>query len=295
MGSRESSEPTVGKKATCHSLLTEACADDMLSAFGLGGARRGRWLLESLARVPARRLARRVEVYDRIVGESGLAKGGAWILERMANRLEVEGRENVPREGPLLLVANHPGLGDAVALFAATPRPDLRVVAAKRPLLDALPNTSQYLFTVPEAPHNGRLGLVRAASRHLRDGGALLTFPGGRIEPDPAVLPGATKALELWSGSADFFARLVPGLTVVPAVVGGVLSPVALRNPLTLLRRRTEDRRWLSATLQVLAPALHGVAPSVEFGRPIQADAEAPVSQAVVAEMRRLIEHCETG
>src|SRR5215208_3711940 len=124
--------------------LTRVCADELLSAFGLGG-----------------------------------------LLQR---RVAVEGRENVPREGPLLIAANHPGLGDSLALFATIPRTDLRVVAAVRPLLDALPNTSRYLLTVAEASP-GRFGLVRAATRHLRDGGAVLTFPGGRIEPDPAVLP----------------------------------------------------------------------------------------------------------
>jgi hypothetical protein len=194
----------------------------------------------------------------------------------------------------LLLVANHPGLCDTVALFATIPRADLRVVAAKRAFLDALPNTARYLFTVVEESPE-RLGLIRATTRHLRDGGALLTFPGGRIEPDPAVLPGAVEALGRWSASVDLFARLVPDFIVVPAVVSGVLSPAALRNPLTLLRRREEDRRWLAATLQILAPTLHDVAVRVEFGHPIHADREAPVSQAVLGEMRRLIERCGAG
>jgi 1-acyl-sn-glycerol-3-phosphate acyltransferase len=213
------------------------------------------------------------------------------MLKRMVRGVEVEGRENVPREGSLLLVANHPGLCDTVALFTTIPRPDLRVVAAERPFLDALPNTSRYLLTVAEAS-SGHFGLIRAATRHLRRGGAVLTFPGGRIEPDPAVLPGAVEALEHWSASVDLFVRLVPGLTVVPAVVSGVLSPGALRNPLTFLRRRPKDRQWLAATLQILAPALHDVTARVEFGRPIYADREALVREATVAEARRLIEKC---
>src|SRR5215207_8813158 len=173
--------------------LTRVCVDDLLSAFGLGELRCGRRPLRSLFWLPARRLARQVATYDRIVGESGLGMGGAWALKRMVRRMEVEGRENVPQEGPLLLVANHPGLCDTVALFATTPRPDLGVVAAERPFLDALPNTSRYLLTVTEASL-GRFGLIRAATRHLRDGRAVLTFPGGQIEPDPAVLPGAVDA-----------------------------------------------------------------------------------------------------
>ena len=272
--------------------LTRVCADDLLCAFGLGKVRRGRYPLELLSRVPARRLACQVVTYDSIVGESGLAAGGVWALERMARHVEVEGRENVVPDGPVLLVANHPGLADALAVFAATPRADLRVVAAERPFLEALPNTSRYLITVSEASP-GRS--VRAATRYLRDGGAILTFPGGRIEPDPAVLPGATGALERWSGSLDLFARLVPDLTVVPAVVSGVLSPAALSNPLTLVRRRHEDRQWLAATIQMLVPALRNVTTRVSFGRSVRAGdlPDKTVREAVVEEARRLIDRCE--
>src|ERR671912_2319023 len=170
--------------------LTQLCVDDLISAFGLGEVSYGRTVMESISRVPARRLARQILTYDRVVGESGLGTGGAWALKRLSRNTSIEGQENVPRVGPLLLVSNHPGLADAVALFAATPRDDLRVIAADRPFLEALPNTSRYLLTVSETSA-GRPGIVRAAARHLRSGGSVLTFPGGRIEPDPAVLPGA--------------------------------------------------------------------------------------------------------
>ncbi len=277
--------------------LTRVCADELLYAFGLGGLlQRGvaRRPLELLSRVSARRLARQVATYDSVVGESGLREGGAWALERMARRVEVEGRENVPREGPLLIAANHPGLGDSLALFATIPRTDLRVVAAVRPVLDALPNTSRYLLTMAEASP-GRFGLVRAATRHLRDGGAILTFPGGRIEPDPAVLPGAAEALERWSASVGLFARLVPGLTVVPAIVSGVLSPTALRNPLIFLRRKREDREWLAATLQMMTPMLRNVTTRVAFGQPVRVEDPSGrvVDRAVQEEARCLIERCK--
>ena len=271
--------------------LTRVCVDDVITAFGLGGL--GRAVLEALSRVPARRLARQVLGFDSIVGEAGLGAGGAWALERLCRSARIEGRDNVPRGGPLLLVSNHPGLADAVALFAATPREDLRVIAADRPFLDALPNTSRYLLTVREIPA-GRSGVVRAAARHLRGEGAVLTFPGGRIEPDPAVLPGAVEALGSWSSSADLFARLAPGLAVVPVVVSGVISPRALHFPLTRVRRRKRDREWLAATLQMLTPALRDVDARAEFGRPIYAGARGSIGEAVIEETRRLMENAKT-
>ena len=272
--------------------LTRVCMDDVISAFGLDGVRRWRVVLESLSRWPARRLAYQVLTYDRIVGESGLGAGGAWALGKLSREARTESQDNVPREGPLLLVSNHPGLADAVALFAAMPRDDLRVIAADRPFLDALPNTSRHLLTLKDAPA-GRSGVVREAARHLRGGATVLTFPGGRIEPDPAVLPGAVEALGFWSSSADLFARLTPGLAVVPVVVSGVISPSALRIPLTRLRRHKRDREWLAATLQMLIPALRNVDARVRFGRPIYAEPGASVGDAVIEEMQRVMENVE--
>jgi 1-acyl-sn-glycerol-3-phosphate acyltransferase len=269
--------------------LTQVCVDDLISAFGLGGARRGRVLMESISRLLARRLAQQILTYDQIVGDSGLGTGGSWALKKLSRHSKIEGQENVPREGPLLLVSNHPGLADAVALFAATPRDDLRVIAADRPFLDALPNTSRHLMTVAETP-GGRSRVARAAARHLRGGGSVLTFPGGRIEPDPAVLPGAVAALDRWSASADLFERLVRGLAIVPVVVSGVISPSALRNPLTRLRRSPRDREWLAATLQVLIPALRNVDVRIEFGHPIHTEPGTAVGGAVIEETRRLME-----
>jgi hypothetical protein len=273
--------------------LTRVCVDDLLSAFGLGGLRRGRRLLEWLCRVPAHRVARQIANYDQIVGEAGLAAGGAWALERMVRRVEIEGQERVPHEGSLLFLSNHPGLSDAIALFTAIARPDLRVIAAKWPLLDALPNTSRSLITVAKGSSN-RFVVLRAAARHLRHGGAVLNFPAGRMEPDPAVLRGGVEALERWSTSVDLFARLVPDLIVVPVAVSGVFSPIALRNPLTYLRQREEDRWWLASNLQMLLPALRNVTTRVMFGAAIRtADAGVAVSHRVLAEMRPMIERCE--
>ena len=81
-------------------------------------------------------------------------------------------------------------------------------------------------------------------------------------------MPGAVEALDRWSSSADLFARLIPGLEVVPVVVSGVISPSALRNPLIHVRRSRRDREWLAATLQVLIPALRNVDSRVEFEVP---------------------------
>ncbi|MES1929216.1 phospholipid/glycerol acyltransferase [Salinisphaera dokdonensis CL-ES53] len=258
-------------KSTALHRVADACLADALGAFGLFGARQriARRFAGRLLATPVERLARRLLIFDGMVAEQGLQRAGAYALGQFTRGVTVQGLSAVPREGPLLVVANHPGLADAAALFAQLPRADLQVLAAPRRLLDALPAVHRRLITVPEAGR-GRLSAVRDATRHMRLGGAVLTFPGGRIEPDPAVRPGAVGALARWSGCVDLFARRVPDLTIVPVAVSGVLSSAAMQNPLTRLRRDARDRDWLAATLQMLEAEPPDVAPTVVFGAPIR-------------------------
>lgn len=252
--------------ATLERLTTE----DMLEAFGLGGARLIRPALERLCRPAARHLALHVAAYDDRVGRHGLRPAADWAVRRFLGGLEVAGQGNLPTGGPLLVLANHPGLSDALALFAALHRDDLRALALDWPFFLALPHTSRHLIYCSWRSLD-RLAALRAGVGHLRRGGALLVFPRGEIEPDPAVLPGALRSLEGWSRSIGHVARHVGALAVVPAVVSGVLSPAAQRNPLTRLRRRQRDRERLGAMLQVLFAPYRRVTVRVAFGAPLYA------------------------
>jgi 1-acyl-sn-glycerol-3-phosphate acyltransferase len=275
-------------------LLTQINVDDLISALGLERLRTGRRALERLFRPAGLRFARQVAIYDAIVGMAGLQAGHTWLLEQFVRSVEVSGLRHIPRSGPLLIVANHPGQTDGSALLAAIPRHDLRVVSANHPFMRALPYTSRYLFFLADA-RAGQLGLIRATARHLRAGGAVLLFPGGDIEPDPALLPGAVDALRDWSSSVDLFARLLPEVTIVPALVRGVLASRAVHHPLTLVRRDPKERRRLAAVLQILIPAYHNVDVRLAFGEPIHAPEMWPggvadTSRIVQAAMRGLIE-----
>lgn len=280
-----------GEREQALRLLTNINIEDLLTAFALGNVQRGRRLLRAFTRLPANRFAHMVLEYDDVVGREGLRAGSQWVLDTFDSAVEVIGREHVRREGPLLVVSNHPGLNDAQALFVHIDRPDLRTIAAARPFLQALPHTSQHLIYIDLNSGSG-LGTARTSIKHLQRGGALLTFPGGEIEPDPMVRPGAVKSLERWSTSIDLFARLAPETQIVPTVVGGVISKQALQNPLTRIHRHPRDKEWLAATLQVLIPAYRRVPIRVVFGEPLSAtdlvDSEATPSTAVRAAMREL-------
>jgi hypothetical protein len=235
--------------------LFEVNIDDILAALGWEKAAALRAIVRAAARRPALQFAREMAAFDDRAAASGLAPAALSLLAGFVRGIRVSGAEKIPSRGPVLLLSNHPGMTDTLALFAAIPRPDLRILAAERPFLRALPSVSRSLIFIPEE-RGRRFSAMRRAIDHLRSGGALLTFPAGEIEPDPAVLPGAAAALLRWSGSALAFLRLVPDCAVVPIVVSGVLAQGAQRHPLTLLRRRRADRERLGAMLQVLMHTL---------------------------------------
>jgi len=255
--------------------LVDLCQRDLLAAFCLPH------FFGPIARIPAVRFARVVREFDDCVGEHGLQAAGQFILRRFTDCVVTLGDEGLPRTGPLILTANHPGMTDAMAIWTQIPRSDVRIIAAPRDLLGLLPNISKYLILIE--PNSTRA--IRAAKAHLQSGGCLLTFPAGHIEPDADVRPGATESLDTWSASPVTLALQVPGTQIVPVFVRGVISTSATRAPFLRYLRHQRDRDWAAATLQILLPYYRRVTVSVRFGKPVGA-----TPSAIVNEMRRLIE-----
>lgn len=272
--------------------LTEINLDDLFDAAGLTSLRHTP--LQRLLWPAARRFALVAHEFDKLVGERGLAQGSAWLLHKMTAGALVSGAAHVPATGPTVVLANHPGMTDTVALLASlASRPDLRVIALDRPFLHALPNVARQLILVPQ--HDaGRMGVLRAGVKHLKEGGALLTFPAGAIEPDPVTF-GRHKAVESvlrWSLSFTLFAHLVPLTRFVPAIVSNVISPASQGNVLTLLRSSAHDKARLAAALQVAVPRYQRLVARVAFGASHQqwaGDADA-LPAAIVGEIFHLIE-----
>ena len=254
--------------------LTRINLTDMLDNFGLGRLRLGRGVLEHLCRAPARVLAEQAIRFDRCVGEAGLQAAARQWLSAHVNRLEVVGAHHIPVSGGVILAANHPGLTDTLAVLSTVPRADLRLVSADRPFVRALENIAQRTFFVSDRPGE-RLAVIRQVTRYLQQGGAVLICPAGRIEPDPAVMPGAVESLQTWSESLDLFVRLAPQSVIAPTVVSGVVYGPALHHPLTRLCRSERDRERIAATLQAwwqsTGRITRHINVQIEFGKPLSA------------------------
>jgi hypothetical protein len=141
--------------------------------------------------------------------------------------------------------------------------------------------------------------MIRQLSTHLRNGGAALTFPAGHIEPDPDIQPGAADSLCNWTDSVGVFARLAPEAAILPVLVRGVVRKKTANHPLSYLKRAHTERQKLLAALQLLAHVMlkqKDVHVRVQIGNPIYPKQLGSVNttvvhQAVLAEMRRLIEN----
>jgi putative hemolysin len=280
------------------SRLTDINLDDLVQSIGWQDYPGLAILLRAIFRPAARKFTRQMLEFDSQTGETDLATASSLMLEKYVKDMRVYGLERIPSQGPLLALSNHPGMTDTLCLFAAINRPDLCSIALKRPFLQSLPNVSKQLIFISDDSKE-RLSAVRKAAAHLRGGGAVLTFPAGKIEPDPQVYPGALESLNHWTDSAGVFLRFAPETRILPMLVSNVLWKKVVSNPITRLKKDREGREKLGAAFQLLAQvilSLHPLIVNVQVGEPVGlaeiGSAELPaIHEAVLAGMKSLIEN----
>jgi hypothetical protein len=186
----------------------------------------------------------------------------------------VHGREHIPATGPTLFLSNHPGMTDTVSLFTAINRADLRIIAIHRPFLASLANISEHLSYISDESRE-RMRAVRQISTHLHMGGAALTFPAGKIEPDPQVHPGVLDSLCDWTDSSGVFLRFAPDTRIVPVLVSGVIWEKAAHHWLTRIKHTQDEREKFATAMQLLAMVTRNARPTtvvVRFAKPITFD-----------------------
>lgn len=249
-------------------LLTDLLINEIVIALGFSPDGVMRHLLRPFVYLPARRFSTITARFDTIVSDRGLGAACRWALPYFTAGVKLDGWTNIPETGPLLVVGNHPGIVDAMALAGFLPRNDVRVIASGIPFMRGVPNAAEYLI-YSSHQSGDRVRVLRESIRHLRRGGALVVLPGGRVEPDPARFPGAVEAVERWSPSVALMVRSVHELQVVVAASGGMLSRGSMKSPLTLLGNTQIEKQKIAEFAQViqqmLLPDAVTVSPRVYF------------------------------
>ncbi|WP_166252870.1 MFS transporter [Marinobacter salicampi] len=114
-----------------------------------------------------------------------------WMLSHTIYRVRHEGLEQIPEEGPVLLVCNHVTYMDALVLAGAVRRPvrfvmDYRIF--RTPILGAVFRLAR---TIPIAPRNQAPDIHERAfdaiDKQLRDGQVVCIFPEGHLTEDGEI------------------------------------------------------------------------------------------------------------
>ena len=169
-----------------------------------------------------------------------------WLLIHSVYRLRTEGVENIPQDGPAVIVCNHVSFVDALVIAAACRRP-IRFVMDHRifrwPVLSFVFRHSR---AIPIAPAKEDPQMMEAAfaevSKALAAGELVGLFPEGKITADGELCPfrpGITRILD---------ANPVP---VVPLALRGLWGSMFSRKDGPALSRPL--RRGLFSRIELIA------------------------------------------
>jgi len=231
--------------------LRESLIEEIVRAVGLPYTRFWYKIFSTIFWLPTHRLSEVGSLFDREVAENGFQSAMRTMQAVFMREVNVLTTAEIPSSGPLLLLANHPGTYDAVVLASHVPRDDLKIVASHIPFIEKMRNANRHFFFATRDTLK-RMVVIKEIVDHLRSGGAVLIFPGGHMEPDPAFMPQALDALDDWSKAVEIFVQKVPQTAVQIGIVSNLLAEKNFKNPLTRLRKNFRDRQRIGEFIQVI-------------------------------------------
>lgn len=172
--------------------------------------------------------------------------------------------ENIPSDGSVLVVANHPfgGIeGIILASLISQVRKDVKVLANE--LLKRIPELDELFIGVDvfggEKAKQTNRRAIKAANQHLKEGGVLIIFPAGEVSSWQASENKITD--KTWSHSVAKFVKHAQA-TTVPLFISGMNSKLFYQagriHP--LLRTALLGRELLNKSGEII---------SVSIGNPI--------------------------
>jgi 1-acyl-sn-glycerol-3-phosphate acyltransferase len=158
----------------------------------------------------------------------------AWVraILLVAASLDIRGKKNVPREGPLILASNHLNNADPVILTHAIPRQIAWLTKAEWFSTPVIGPMFRWGGMIPVRRFEADLGALRKAQDHLKDGGCLGMFPEGTRSREMSLKEGEP-------GSALIALRT--GAPIIPVAVWGTEN---VKLPRDILRRTRAHIRF---------------------------------------------------
>jgi 1-acyl-sn-glycerol-3-phosphate acyltransferase len=177
-----------------------------------------------------------------------------WMLSSLYLRAEVRGMENIPEDGPVLMVGNHSGGNMIVDTFAFTLAFETHF-GVERPFYQLAHNLVLLLGQfMPWVPNLRKFGTVAAghenAERALKSGAAVLVYPGGDYETHRP----SWESAQVDFGGRKGFIRLALNndVPLVPIVsIGGQETALFLSRGETLARILRLDKMFRLKVLPI--------------------------------------------
>ncbi len=132
--------------------------------------------------------------YPRYRRRRGFLRGGIAALAWLLLNYKVEGRENLPKEGPLLIVGNHFHFLDSIGPIQATKYSLEFINDTEMPMAPGIVKFLPGLWgSLKIRQGQPNLEAIRAAEAILQQRGVLMVFPEGHVHEPPLgePLPGA--------------------------------------------------------------------------------------------------------
>lgn len=176
----------------------------------------------------------------------------AWVrvLLMVVSSRDVEGRENVPRNGAVIVASNHLSNGDPPVLTVTVPRQIAWMAKAewfKTPVIGRL---FRMVGMIPVRRFEADLQALRRAQHVLRDGGVLAMFPEGT------------------RGGGEGLRAGEPGTALLALRTGTPIVPVAI---------------WGTEHVKLPRDLFRRTRVHVRFGKPLTLEAPAKITREDVA------------
>lgn len=218
-----------------------------------------------------------VQLYrlDNRVRTQGFRNALIWILHRYYAPSHAP--SPVPESvqlGPLLILCNHPGLGDFLALLEMLQRSDIRVIVKQRELLADKRHLLAHCIVMNDSM-SSKAQALKEGIRHLQQGGTLVVFPAGEIEDEPGSKPKADNAsLKPWIPVADSIARRcmrdgIP-LKILPAAIENVYHVPGFLQPWVNKAQDAATRSGRAAIITMITPRNRKKSIRVNFLEPME-------------------------
>jgi Acyltransferase len=286
-------------------MVTTRLVEEVFFALGLSktgfACRNFGWMLRPIAK----RLARMFVPFDQDLGQYGTQEACGRFIPYFVQEVKARGMENIPTSGPVVVASNHPGAYDSFAIISKIPRPDVKIIISDIPFFKYMPNARERVFYAT-SERSSRMNAVRASLRHLEQGGCLVIFATGLIDPDPEVWGEEESSLHLehWSPSLELFLKKVPQMKLVVTIASGVLDPGWAESRLTYIVKPGIDRRRLAefgqVISQLLRPGKKLYTPHISFAPSVTMDelgggTGEPLKNIILRARTLLHEHMKTA